>query len=117
MLFLTRRLHEILMNQFPDLAPRLAIIHHQQVISLGNQISNYGRWPVAVYVALLIQQIPDQFTVRDDQCGIRESFQTENPAEPFCPFGQPGAIQPLGSPPTLIASHSAYKKCPSAAGI
>lgn len=87
MLFLACRLHEILMNQFPNLAPRLAIIHHQKVISLGNQTSNYGRRPVAVYVALLIQQIPDQFAVRDDQCGICESFQTENPTEPSRPFG------------------------------
>ena len=34
-LLLAHGLHEILMHQFPDFPPHLAIIHDQQMIALG----------------------------------------------------------------------------------
>lgn len=36
MLLLAHRLHEVLMDDLSDLAPCLAIIHNQKVISLGD---------------------------------------------------------------------------------
>ena len=36
MLLLAHGLHEILMHQFPNLSPRLAIIHDQEVIALSD---------------------------------------------------------------------------------
>ena len=81
MLLLAHGLHEILMHQLPDLSPRLAIIHDQEVIALSDQSSHGGSRSVAVNVTFLVEQILDELSVGYDERGIGESLQTEDSPE------------------------------------
>ena len=88
MLLLAHGLHEILMYQFPDLPPRLAIIHNQKVIALGYQSGYDGSRPVAVDVTFLVEEIFDEFAVGDDERGVCESFETKDTTEFLRPLRQ-----------------------------
>ena len=87
-LLLAHWLHEILMHQFPDLSPCLAIIHEEEVITLSDQSSHDGSRSVAVNVTFLVEQIFDKLPVGYDEGGIGESLQTEDSPEFSRPFGQ-----------------------------
>lgn len=89
MLLLAHGLHEILMDQLPDLPPRLPVIHHEEVIALGDHSSHDRSRSVAVNVAFLVEQILDELPVGYDERGIRESLQAENPSEFSSPLRQP----------------------------
>ena len=114
--FLTHGLHEVLMHKLSDLAPRLAIVHNQQMVTLGNQMGYKGSRSIAVNTALLIQQTLDKLAVRNYNGSIRESLQTENATKfssPFCQSRSYLVTCKFSSSLYLTA----YKKCPSAAGI
>ena len=89
MLLLAHWLHKILMHQLPDLPPRLAIIHDEEVIALSDQSSHDGSRSVAVNVTFLVEQILDELPVGYDERGVRESLQAENPSEFSRPLRQP----------------------------
>ena len=89
MLLLTHGLHEILMHQFPDLPPRFAIVHNEKVIALGDQSSHDGLGPVAVDVALFVEQILDELAVGNDERGVGESLEAEYTAVLSRPLRQP----------------------------
>ena len=74
MLLLAHWLHKILMHQFPDLPPRLAIIHDEEVIALSDQSGHDGSRSVAVNVTFLVEEILDKLPVGYDERGIGESL-------------------------------------------
>ncbi len=80
MLLLAHGLHEILMHQFSHLAPPLAIVHDEQMVALGDEVRDDGVGPVAVDVAFLVEEVLDEFAVRDDEGGVGEAFQAEDAA-------------------------------------
>lgn len=80
MLLLAHGLHEILMHQLPHLAPPLAIVHDEQMVALGDEVRDDGVGPVAVDVALLVEEVLDELAVRDDEGGVGEAFQAEDAA-------------------------------------
>ena len=90
MLLLAHRLHEILMHQFPDLPPRVVVVHDEKVIPLRDQPGHDGFGPVAVYVALFVEQVLDELAVGNDERGVRESLEAEDPAVLSRPLCQPG---------------------------
>ena len=94
MSFLAHRFHEELMNKLSNLAPRLTIIHNQQMITLSDEVSYNGSRPVAVDIALLIKQGLNQLAVGYYEGGVHESFKTENSSKFPSPFCQPG-FKPL----------------------
>lgn len=55
-LLFAHRLHEVLMHKLSNFAPSFAIVHNQKMVALSDQVSHERCWPVAVYVALLIQK-------------------------------------------------------------
>lgn len=73
-LLFAHRLHEVLMYQLPNLSPRLAIVHNQEMISLRDQASHDGFRSIAVDIALLVEQVFDELAIRDHQGGICESL-------------------------------------------
>ena len=62
-MFLTDRLHKILVHKLPDLAPFLTIVHNQKMIASGDQAGYDGRRSVAEDIAFLIHQLFDELTV------------------------------------------------------
>ena len=88
MLFFAHGLHEILMHQFPNFPPCLAIIHNQQMITLGYQSGYDGSRSVAVNVTFLVEEIFDEFAVGNDERGVCESFETKDTAEFLRPLRQ-----------------------------
>lgn len=88
MLLFAHGLHEILMHQFPDFPPRLAIIHNQKMITLGYQPGYDGSRSVAVNVTFLVEEIFDEFAVGDDERGVCESFETKDTTEFLRPLRQ-----------------------------
>ena len=87
MFFLAHWLHEVLMNELSDLAPRFAIIHDQKMVTLSDQVGYEGCRSIAVDTALLIQQTLDKLAVRNHEGGICEPLQTEEATKfpsPFC---------------------------------
>ena len=107
-LLLAHGLHEILMHQLPDLPPRLAIVHNEEVIALGDQSRHDRSRSVAVNVAFLVEQIFDQLPVGYDECGVRESLQAENPSEFSRPLRQPDVCE--YEPPAFKRDYKERKK-------
>lgn len=116
-LFFAHGLHEVLMYQLPNLSPRLAIVHNQEVISLRDQASHDGFGSIAVDVALLVEQVFDELAIRDDQSGICESLQTEYATEFLCPLRQSVCSMFQHSHKCRVSIANTHRKCPSAAGI
>lgn len=53
------RLHKVLMDQFPNMAPPLPILHDQEVTVVSNQVGDQRNRPVRIDIALLIYQVSD----------------------------------------------------------
>ena len=86
MLLFALGFHESLMDEFTHCPPGWPVLHHQDMISLGDQVRNERFWPVAVECTFLVEQILDVFPVTNHHRGILEPFEGKNASIYFRPF-------------------------------
>ena len=111
--------HEGLVDQLPHRPPSLPVLHHQDMISLRDQIRNKRLRAVAVEGTFLIQETLDILPVADHKRGVLEPFQGKDTSIFLGPFGHPGPPTPLAFARRLgkAGERKAYRKCPSVLGI
>lgn len=88
-LLLAPRFHEELMDQLAHRPPGVAVLHHKDMITAGNQMGDGGWWTVTVSGASFVEQLLDQLPVGKDDDRTAEALEREDPPIPFCPFGHP----------------------------
>lgn len=54
MLFFAHGLHESLVNELPHGTPGFPILHHQDMVTVSDQVCDKGLWPVAVNGTFLV---------------------------------------------------------------
>ena len=63
------------MNEFPELAPTVSILHDQKMITLGDEMGDQGSRSVRVDVTPSVEKSFDEHPVCDDESGALESLQ------------------------------------------
>lgn len=62
--------HKVLVDELPECAPELTILHDQQMVTSCNQdIGEIRRRSIAVFAAFLIDKLLDDTSIGDDHCG------------------------------------------------
>jgi hypothetical protein len=83
------RLHQVLVNQSSKGAPLVAIMHDQQMISLGDEIvRDKGMGPMAVDATLAIEDFFHQSAIGDDGHVAISDLEHVQPAILGGPFGE-----------------------------
>ena len=82
--------HKGLVDKLPHRTPSGSVLHHQDVISLRDQIRNERLRSVAVECTFLVEEILDVLPVADHEGGILEPFQRKDAAVFLGPFGHAG---------------------------
>ena len=116
MLLFAHGLHEVLMDKFSDLTPCFAIVHDQEMVSLSDQVGNYRRRAIAVYVAFLIHEALDKFAVRNDEGRIREPLQAKDASELSSPFFQSVVVRQHCAAPVRTSSITGNARPPLESG-
>ena len=62
--------HEVLVDDFAEAAPDVAVVHNKQVVAASDDIvADIGRGPIAVDRTLLVDQLFYEAPVCEDDCG------------------------------------------------
>lgn len=78
--------HESLVDEFTHCTPGWSVLHHQNMISMSDQVHDQRFWPAAVECTFLIDQILDVFPIANHNCGILKPFQGKNASIFLGPF-------------------------------
>lgn len=82
--------HEGLVDELAHRTPNGSVLHHQDVISPGDQIRNERLRPAAIEGTFLVQQILDVLPVADHERGVLEPFQGKDASIFLGPFRHAG---------------------------
>ena len=93
MLVLHHRIGEMLMHELSKRSPLVAVMHHQQVVALCDEIvrDERGR-PVVVQCAFFVNRLLDDAAVGDDGHGPAAHFQGVQAAVLLSPFGESSSV-------------------------
>lgn len=82
-LLLHHRLHEVLMDQFPEASPRVSVLHDEQMVATRDEImGDEWRRSVAVDVGLFVTKFLNEASICEHDCG--SASQLERIIPPYC---------------------------------
>ena len=77
------------MDEFPELAPTVSILHYQKMVMLGDEMGDQGSGSVRVDVTPSVEKSFNEHPVGDDESGALETLQGEYTTVFPGPFCQP----------------------------
>lgn len=88
MLLVALGLHEVLVDHLAQVPPPVAVGHDKQMVKVGDGVGDNGLGAVGVEVALAVNEVLDELTVREDNGGVLEALEGVDATILLSPLGE-----------------------------